>query len=404
MRTSSLQGPVVLLTTRLCGPESDELYVTFSHDGSLITVSGWWGLKPMPLMVWKTATGRIQHCLGGDSGYGIAFSSRGGRLATAEPDAVCLWDLASGEMIARFPLPERLVNASGEEGWQLRFDPEDQTLVMLTRGVLNQGRLRAWDLSTRTQVLSYAFQPKEMATDCAFTPNGLRAFTLCVRRGLTYIYGIDVPSGKRVFRVLNAGWDALTPNQRWMIVCTKSDNECIQNEENLEARLFSGNTYEVWDTIKGRRRGSFQAEPDRVTLEPVLLPNGRHALQVSQWKKDVAVWDVRAGMVISRFSVGHYAWPAIYAPKHHLVALVSDRDTRGGFEIFFCDPFTGKVLGRTSGHSSNGHTFSPCGRWFSSARSDNARQYLEGEDPVGTVYLTDLEPILPFVRQIEDLS
>jgi WD40 repeat protein len=136
----------------------------YSPDGRAIVTIGTAGR----MLVWDASTGRALRTLEGcDSGYvnGFTHSRDSTRLATAGDAAACVWEVATGRVIARVAADTEQVSASG-------FSPDGTRLVTASKDAV----ARIWDLSTGALVKALSGHESHL-TYAEFSPDGARILT-----------------------------------------------------------------------------------------------------------------------------------------------------------------------------------------------------------------------------------
>jgi RNA polymerase sigma factor (sigma-70 family) len=93
--------------------------VAFSRDGALLAMGVWQppdvpGWKMLAVQVWELATVRPVRRLETGPAAHLAFTPDGRRLLVGGPEALQLWDLASGRVVASRPAPARFRGLYGE--------------------------------------------------------------------------------------------------------------------------------------------------------------------------------------------------------------------------------------------------------------------------------------------------
>lgn len=130
--------------------------VVFSPDGGLLAA----GALKGALHVWNTrdhyALAYRKTCSG--DVRGVAFSPDGTRLATADMEAIHIWDASTGEELATLP---------GEAG-PLAYSPDGQRLAAAA-----QFDVRLWDTASGQPLITLD-EPLEPIRAIAFSPDGTR--------------------------------------------------------------------------------------------------------------------------------------------------------------------------------------------------------------------------------------
>jgi WD40 repeat protein len=143
-RTGLVIQDTVTGTERTKFPENLRGWVAFSSDGKLLAVFGSWGGGEGVLRVLKTATGREYLCLRTEPFGPFAFSPEGRMLATADTEAVRVWELASGKERFRLGRHEALRGSFGPSFVSsLAFLPGGRALAT---GLVD-GTILVWDLT-----------------------------------------------------------------------------------------------------------------------------------------------------------------------------------------------------------------------------------------------------------------
>jgi WD40 repeat protein len=240
----------------------------------------------------------------------FAFAPDGKRMATVAADrAARVWDLATGQTVARLPLPPG--GAS-----DVAFTPDGKTLVVCCA----DSAVRLFDLADdKHPSRSIAVGPPG-ARHCALSPDGK---TLYVDGGESVVRGYDLATGKELYPaaghvgavmalawspdgklLATSGhtdrsiilWDAVTG--RLVRQLPALEDECtagLQFAADGKALLSYGDdrTLRVWDVARGRELRAFVTAP-RAPLWQTLSPDGRLAAVVGA-DRTVRVWDVAGG-------------------------------------------------------------------------------------------------------------
>ncbi len=194
--------------------------VLCTPDGkTLITAS-----KDRTIRLWDRATGRQTRVLKHSGSVELMDLSRDGRWLVAPVNIfnqIFVWDLRDGG--GPIVLSARRDDSRGSP-LALRLLDDDRTILMFT----NSGKLQSWDLGQRRA--RELAQPQFSLPDrpntrfgnrfthaATFLADGRRLLVEQVYGGL---HGIDVPSGKELFRVEKSGGQLLVPSPDERILAT----------------------------------------------------------------------------------------------------------------------------------------------------------------------------------------
>ncbi len=143
--------------------------VAYSPDGLSLATMGVLG----QIKIWEADTGALLQALEGEPdefGGSVAFSPDGRLLAGSWTTQVVVWDLRSGEIIARFSGQSVGATTGYNLGvGQIGFSPDGSRLAVANL----DGVSKVWDLATQTAVLTLVPGPDELpAKAIAFNHNG----------------------------------------------------------------------------------------------------------------------------------------------------------------------------------------------------------------------------------------
>jgi RNA polymerase sigma factor (sigma-70 family) len=144
-------------------PQGRSATLALSPDGKTLAADA----AGHGVQLWDTATGTPGRKLTADawSAHDLAFSPDGQTLAVAYdgPPAVWVWDVSSGEVRRKIPVPQ---DGGRNAPASVAFAPDGRTLAAaVSRGV------RRWEVATGKE-LPALDGPKEGVSRCGFSPDG----------------------------------------------------------------------------------------------------------------------------------------------------------------------------------------------------------------------------------------
>lgn len=145
---------------------------TFSPNHELLALKH--ETFPASLPIWNTATGREIISLPLDSQYNlgpIAFNHQGTQIAAAIRDDIYIWDVSSGEAIARFTDFTGLVDS-------IIFSHDDALLAVSGSDRIEMDSriryiptIRIWDVETGVVAKTYRLEAEDRTESLAFSPD-----------------------------------------------------------------------------------------------------------------------------------------------------------------------------------------------------------------------------------------
>jgi WD40 repeat protein/beta-lactamase regulating signal transducer with metallopeptidase domain len=358
-------------------PAAGELWaVSFSPDGrTLATAGGMWG-KPGELVLWDVVTGKIKARV--KESYALrslAFSPDGKTLATADyfdqtakvrdaatgrvlrvlaspehvnavafsPDGkvlagaglgklVLLWDLASGQELARF-------NAEQGGGvYFVSFSPDGQSLISCGFDTA----AHVWDVKTQKEKVSLKGHARSIEY-AIFSPDGRTIATA----GWDHTVKLwDAATGKELATLQGH-------NQSVLCLAFSPDGKLLASGSGKwsEPELPEGpGELKLWDVAARKEVATLSGHTNRV-WSVSFSPDGK-TLASASWDKSIRLWDVAAHKekVVLQVPQGLAPEPqpfiaGAYSPETRLLALATEDRT-----ILLLDPTSGDVRHLLKGH------------------------------------------------------
>ncbi len=247
----------------------------FSPDGAA-AVSG---SRDNTLILWDTATGRLQRRLQGhaDWVWDAAFSPDGRWVLSASADkTLILWDASGGQIVRRFEGHAAAVRC-------VAFDGAGERAL----SGAEDGELILWDAATGEIIRR--FDAGSPVYDLAFSQGGFTALSGSAD-GLITLW--NVQSGEPLIR-FGAGGEGHT-GEVWSVAYTPDEQGFLSGSDDSSILL--------WSFESGQPVRRFEGHTSRVT-SVAFSPDGATAVSGSE-DNAIIVWDVATGGIQRRFT-GH---------------------------------------------------------------------------------------------------
>ncbi len=208
--------------------------------------------------------------------YALAISPDGSKLvSTSTGGAVCVWDVASGEMIGQFTKHINTV-------YSVEISPDGKQV--LTGGRDSIARL--WDLNTQEELMELKGHTSDIRT-VHFSPDGSQALTTSLDHTLRL-------------------WDL---NEAKQIHVMKSHNQTVTDAQfspdGSRAVSLCAPSIDIWDLKTGKPIRQFRKQGPPLT-SVAWSPNGR-MLVTGGYGGQVQLWDVDSGKLLETM-LGHRNW------------------------------------------------------------------------------------------------
>jgi WD40 repeat protein/tRNA A-37 threonylcarbamoyl transferase component Bud32 len=384
---------------RICTLDQPAQWLAWHSDGRRLAAAG--GLSE--IIVWDVVDRRkvltLRGRSHGDTGQilGIAWSRDGRRLACATNDnRIEIWDVSSGAKVLTLTGHPKDGSTIAYLPVLLAWSPDDQQLVSS-----GDRETKVWDIATGREVRTL----ERKAQACS--PDG--------KRISDYYQVFDLASGHTRFNLRStSGWQAWSPNGRWLATGTTNTTTKILDAENGNEILTLVDRHDnqmlAWRP-DSQRLAATGGAADQITIwdttprnEERTLSSQRGELFSLAWSPDgrciagsaadirptgivgtVYVWDSESGTLIKMLE-GHtgvirVAWSG---DGSHLASI----DATGAVKIWSTpnwQPVTVLTkLPRTIGFpDSTGQSreldWSPDGKWLAAASGDSALTVWESE-------------------------
>jgi WD40 repeat protein len=361
-------------------PIEDGAQIRFSGDGRLLSCCS----VVSRGAIWDTQTGEF---LRSYPAYDLAISPDNRLVATHEfgDNKVSLWLLENGDCVRHFSCAERTYS----EFIKVMFDATGEKLILL-----DGPWIRQWSVKDFSEISFHALQANEEAREVRWFDNDVMAFSIIDPHEVKQTFCVtNISNGVRMFHADFEMRHVLSPTGR--IVALRVTEP--------EPR------YVIWDLKELKKMSEIEAK--NLGDKALFSANGAYFLQERveppmRWPSDytpkINVWESRTGQMVRSILSPFLVANLVYSHTHEILALVNNYKTVD--ESIFLDPFTERVLGRAERHPfffADNHRFSPCGRWFATASTENSRSYQRDPLPRGIVVLTDLSLILSAARFVE---
>ena len=261
--------------------KSDVWMLALSPDGKTLAVGDGDGL----VTLWEMASGRQLRALGG-KGTGVRdlqFGADDTLLALGSDKMLRVWDAGTGELKSSVEL-KNLEDVAF--GLVARFSPDGRTLAA-TPG---RGPIRLYDVTTGEQTSS--FEPKEVVSSLAWSPDGRSLAVGCERWEETEIQVWDVPLFLAfVPRLRLKGHVRKDQFATVMSLAFSPDGQVLASGDG-EATIF------LWDTFSGLKRQTLHTQRKGV-LGLAFSQDGKMlataAGNLVGYPGEVRLWDVATG-------------------------------------------------------------------------------------------------------------
>jgi WD40 repeat protein len=266
-------------------PIAPVISIAFSPDDRLLAAGG----NDGTISILESATGRLQRSWKAqDTGIisALAFSPDGSQLASAQPEAIRLWDVSNGQLL-------RDLGGHAEVADTLVFHPTRPRLYASGAGVIKE-----WDLSAhreviddvRTPVMAIAVSPDSRWMASGSADGNLRTY--------------DVESGSRL-----RSWSGHAANIRAVTISPDSQ---------MVASGSDDNTIRIWRAADGQLLRTLTGHTGRI-WSLAFDPNGGRLISASE-DGTVRIWEwpSKASPAIIQT---HAGWVAVSPDGHTVLTL-----------------------------------------------------------------------------------
>ncbi len=269
--------------------------------------------------VWDATTGQEWLTVSGDAsetGYAIAFSPDGKRLATLDTAQVMVWDALTGQRLLSLP-----GKSIGQTINHLSFSPDGQRLAVANM----DGVPKVWDLATQTEVVSLTGHAA-ICDGIAYSPDGTRLATGS-EDGVVKIW--DALTGKELF----------TFNPGGVI-----HNVAFSPDGTRLAAANEDGTLKVWDSATGQEMLNLPRLPG---LYDVTFTRDSQRLITAHQDGAARVWDAVTGQPLITLA-GHVSTVVGVA-----AGLAEDQIATAGFDgtLRIWDEALGRELQTIAAHA-----------------------------------------------------
>jgi WD40 repeat protein len=304
------------------------------------------------------------------------FSPGGRFLAACNHESVQVFSHPGGTRSKSF----KVLGGRGDYVLRLMFGSHETQIVFV-----NPWCVQTWSINENRELVTFRLPENERAVDARETPDG--KLVLCssasVENGRGYVYVTDVVRNTHLTEIPldhPCLWSKVSADGTLLLIAFGGERKC----------------YEVWNLTENRRLCELPEEHIVFPEPNVLLEDGQCIVA----GRGVKIWDLAAASLLAQIDFPpEYPVKCSYSKTTGLLAATWNSIEWGKDRTLFLNPMTGKVVGETHGHTWENPVFSPCGRWFASVVDHNFLVERRNH-PVscGSVFLTDLAPILPTVQ------